>query len=194
MVYYYAENTEEKCENEKANSEYTNSSVIFRLSLRCSLGCFCGGHYNGSQNTAFWSWSAGWGCILPQEPKGWLYITLLPIVYFFFWSQTTMLINGLTGLLFICSSLPGSLRSTLRAYFFLLEVEASLSLHFFSSEFISWYFSYTRNAISGFRWSITVITCGSSLPILWDMTSKCSKLLLPLPWELLPFQTVAINY
>lgn len=138
----------------------------------------------------------GWGCILPQEPKGWLYITLLPIVYFFFWSQTTTLINGLTGLLFICSFLPGSLRSTLRAYFFLLEVEASLSLHFFSSEFISWYFSYTGNAISGFRWGITVTICGSSLPILWDwdITSKGSKLLLPLPWELFPFQTVAINY
>lgn len=186
MVYYYAENTEEKCENEKANSEYTNSSVIFRLSLRLFPGVFLPSG-PGLQ-------ARGWGCILPQEPKGWLYITLLPIVYFFFWSRTTMLINGLTGLLFICSSLPGSLRSTLRAYFFLLEVEASLSLHFFSSEFISWYFSYTRNAISGFRWSITVITCGSSLPILWDMTSKCSKLLLPLPWELLPFQTVAINY
>lgn len=130
MVYYYAESTEEKCENEKTNSEYTNTSVIFRLSLRCSLGCFCGGHYASSQNTAFWSRSADWGCILPWEPKGWLCITLLPIFYLLFWSQTTTLINGLTSLLFICFSLPGSLRSTPRAYFFLLEVEASLSLHF----------------------------------------------------------------
>lgn len=64
---------------------------------------------------------------------------------------------------------------------------------FFSSAFIFWYFPYPNNAISGFRWDITVVTCASSSPILWDweIKSKCSKLLLPLHWDH-PFQT--INY
>lgn len=45
-------------------------------------------------------------------------------------------------------------------------------------------------------WDISVITCGSSFPILWDwdIKSKCSKLLFPLCWDCLPFQTLTMNY
>lgn len=65
---------------------------------------------------------------------------------------------------------------------------------FFSSACIFWYFPYPNNAVSGFRGDISVVTCASSSPILWDweIKSKCSKLLLPLHWDHLPFQT--INY
>lgn len=40
MVYYYAENTEEKCENEKANSEYTNKQCDIQAVTQVFPGVF----------------------------------------------------------------------------------------------------------------------------------------------------------
>lgn len=187
----------EKCENEKTNSEYTNTSVIFRLSLRCSLGCFCGGHYASSQNTAFWSWSAGWRLGL-YSATGTKRLTLYHFASYIlsFVLESNYNINKWANQFALYLLLLARELEKHPEGIFLFVRGGSLPLFtFFSSKFISWYSPYTRNAISGFRWGITVITC-SSFPILWDqdMTSKCSKLLLPLPWELLPFQTVAINY
>lgn len=134
------------------------------------------------------SWFASWslGLYLATEMKRSTPLSLR-FLYSVFWSQTTTLINGLTSSLFIY---PG---------FLARELFWDGLLPFFtvfSSEFISWYFHYPKNAISGFRRDITVTTCGSSFPILWDgdKKTKRSKLLLPLPWNCLPLQTIAINY
>lgn len=68
-------------------------------------------------------------------------------------------------------------------------------LIFFSSEFISWFLASPKNAVSGL-YKISMISCDPFFPVLWDwdIKSKCSKFLLPLCWDCLPFQTLIVNY
>lgn len=162
---------------------------MFWLSLKFSLGCLCGGCGASSQNAASWELvcQLEFGAVLSHRHQK-VNSIVLCFLYSVFWSQTMTLINGLTSSLLFY---PGFLD---RELFFW---DGPLPLFtFFFSEFISWHFPYPKNDISGFRRDITVITCGSSFPILWDwdIKSKCSKLLLPLPWDHLLFQTVTINY